>query len=201
MSSHDDAQNGLKTTEAGELRRENVESILKTLTAMDDKFTASFGGVKDDIKDVNGEIDQRIRKSHAFEKKIFRIFKKLEEKIIDLMNHDPSSRRAESPKYRRMHDSHISDAVNLQNTAYLCGLDNVNANRPTNDELLEAIKTKMEQLETTMDEKINEVSKALQETKERSQLHDNVQEQLEQRIEKRFREHEEFIRTNLLKVL
>ena len=195
MSSHDDAQNGLKTTEAGELRRENVESILKTLTAMDDKFTASFGGVKDDIKDVNGEIDQRIRKSHAFEEKIFRIFQKLEEKIIYLMNHDSSSCSVES------HDSHMSNAVDRQNTAYLCRLDNVNANRLTNDELLEAIKTKMEQLETTMDEKINEVSKALQETKERSQLHGNVQEQLEQRIEKRFGEHEEFIRTNLLKVL
>ena len=196
MSSHDDAQNGLKTTEAGELRRENVESILKTLTAMDDKFTASFGGVKDDIKDVNGKINQRIRKSHAFAKKIFRIFKKLEEKIIDLMNPDPSSCRE-----GELHDSHMSDAVDRQNTAYLCRLDNVNADRLTNDELLEAIKTKMEQLETTMDEKINEVSKALQETKERSQLHDNVQEQLEQRIEKRFGEHEEFIRTNFLKVL
>lgn len=195
MSSHDDAQNGLKTTEAGELRRENVESILKTLTAMDDKFTASFGGVKDDIKDVNGEIDQRIRKSHAFEGKIFRIFKKLEEKIFDSMNHYPSSCSKES------HASHMRNAVDLQDTAYLCRLDNVKANRLTNDELLEAIKTKMEQLETTMDEKINEVSKALQETKERSQLHDNVQEQLEQRIEKRFREHEEFIRTNFLKVL
>ena len=98
-----------------------------------------------------------------------------------------------------MHSSKImSNDVLRQDISYLCQLDNTE--NPTNDELLEAIKTKMEQFETTMDEKINEVSKALQETKERSQLHGNVQEQLEQRVEKRFREHEEFIRTNLLKV-
>ena len=196
MSSHDDARNDLKIPEAGELRREKLESILKTLTAMDDKYTASFGGVKDDIKKVNDKIDKRILKSHAVGDKILSNFKKLEEKIILLINHGPG--RGESSK-DEMHSSTVSNAVLRQDIAYLCQLDNTE--NPTNDELLEAIKTKMEQFETTMDEKMNEVSKALQETKERSQLHGNVQEQLEQRVEKRFREHEEFIRTNLLKVL
>ena len=196
MSSHDVARNDLKIPEAGELRREKLESILKTLTAMDDKYTASFGEVKDDIKNVNDKIDKRILKSHAVGDKILSNFKKLEEKIILLINHGPC--RGESSK-DEMHSSRVSNAVLRQDIAYLCQLDNTE--NPTNDELLEAIKTKMEQFETTMDEKINEVSKALQETKERSQLHGNVQEQLEQRVEKRFREHEEFIRTNLLKVL
>ena len=195
MSSHDDARNDLKIPEAGELRREKLESILKTLTAMDDKCTASFGGVKDDIKKVNDKIDKRILKSHAIGDKILSNFKKLEEKIILLINHGPG--RGESSK-DEMHSSTVSNAVLRQDIAYLCQLDNTE--NPTNDELLEAIKTKMEQFETTMDEKMNEVSKALQETRERSQLHGNVQEQLEQRVEKRFREHEEFIRTNLLKV-
>ena len=193
MSSHDVARNDLKISEAGELRRETLQSILKTLTAMDDKCTASFGGVKDDIKKVNDKIDKRILKSHAVGDKILSNFKKLEEKII-LFIHGPG--RGESPKGDELH---ASNAVLREDIAYLCQLDNTE--NPTNDELLEAIKTKMEQFETTMDEKINEVSKALQETKERSQLHGNVQEQLEQRVEKRFREHEEFIRTNLLKVL
>lgn len=196
MSSHDHARNDLKISEAGELRRETLESILKTLTAMDDKCTASFGGVKDDIEKVNDKIDKRILKSHAVGDKILSNFKKLEEKIIRLINHGLG--RGESSK-DEMHSSTVSNAVLRQDIAYLCQLDNTE--NPTNDELLEAIKTKMEQFETMMDEKINEVSKALQETKERSQLHGNVQEQLEQRVEKRFREHEEFIRTNLLKVL
>ena len=197
MSSHDVAQNDLKIPEAGELRREKLESILKTLTAMDDKCTASFGRVKDDIKKVNDKIDKRILKSHAVEDKILSNFKKLEEKIILLINHGLGG--GESSE-NDIHSSKImSDDVLRQDISYLCQLDN--AENPTNDELLEAIKTKMEQFETTMDEKINEVSKELQETKERSQLHGNVQEQLERRVEKRFREHEEFIRTNLLKVL
>ena len=197
MSSHDVAQNDLKIPEAGELRREKLESILKTLTAMDDKCTASFGGVKDDIKNVNDKIDKRILKSHAVGDKILSNFKKLEEKIILLINHGLGG--GESSE-NDIHSSKImSDDVLRQDISYLCQLDN--AENPTNDELLEAIKTKMEQFETTMDEKINEVSKELQETKERSQLHGNVQEQLERRVEKRFREHEEFIRTNLLKVL
>ena len=193
MSSHDDARKDLKISEAGELRREKLESILKTLTAMDDKCTASFGGVKDDINNVNDKIDKRILKSHAVGDKILGNFKKLEEKIILLINHGGESSKNE------MHASQMSNEVQRQGIAYLCQLDNTE--NLTNDELLEAIKTKMKQFETTMDEKINEVSKALQETKERSQLHGNVQEQLEQRVEKRFREHEEFIRTNLLKVL
>lgn len=196
MSSHGDARNDLKISESGELRREKLESILKTLTAMDDKYTASFGGVKDDIKKVNDKIDKRILKSHAVGDKILSNFNKLEEKIILFINHGPG--RGESPK-DELHACKVSNAVLREDIAYLCQLDNTE--NPTNDELLEAIKTKMEQFETTMDEKINEVSKALQETKERSQLHGNVQEQLEQRVEKRFREHEEFIRTNLLKVL
>ena len=197
MSSHGDRRNDLKISESGELRREKLESILKTLTAMDDKYTASFGGVKDDIKKVNDKIDKRILKSHAVEDKIFSNFKKLEEKIILLINHGLGG--GESSE-NDIHSSKImSNDVLRQDISYLCQLDNTE--NPTNDELLEAIKTKMEQFETTMDEKINEVSKALQETKERSQLHGNVQEQLERRVEKRFREHEEFIRTNLLKVL
>ena len=196
MSSHDVARNDLKIPEAGELRREKLESILKTLTAMDDKCTASFGRVKDDIKKVNDKIDKRILKSHAVGDKILSNFKKLEEKIILVIDHGPC--RVESSE-DAMNSSRERNAVFRQDIAYLCQLDNTE--NPTNDELLEAIKTKMEQFETTMDEKINEVSKALQETKERSQRHGNVQEQLEQRVEKRFREHEEFIRTNLLKVL
>ena len=120
----------------------------------------------------------------------------LKKKII-LFIHGPG--RGESPKGDELRACTVSNAVLREDIAYLCQLDNTE--NPTNDALLEAIKTKMEQFETTMDEKINEVSKALQETKERSQLHGNVQEQLEQRVEKRFREHEEFIRTNLLKVL
>lgn len=196
MSSHGDARNDLKISESGELRREKLESILKTLTAMDDKYTASFGGVKDDIKKVNDKIDKRILKSHAVGDKILSNFKKLEEKII-LFIHGPG--RGESPKGDELHACTATNAVLREDIAYLCQLDNTE--NPTNDELLDAIKTKMEQFETTMNEKINEVSKALQETKERSQLHGNVQEQLEQTVEKRFREHEEFIRTNLLKVL
>lgn len=197
MSSHGDARNDLKISESGELRREKLESILKTLTAMDDKYTASFGGVKDDIKKVNDKIDKRILKSHAVEDKILSNFKKLEEKIILLINHGLGG--GESCRDEMHKSKMMSNAALRQDITYLCQLDNTE--NPTNDELLEAIKTKMEQFETTMDEKINEVSKALQETKERSQLHGNVQEQLEQRVEKRFREHEEFIRTNLLKVL
>ena len=197
MSSHGDARNDLKISESGELRREKLESILKTLTAMDDKYTASFGGVKDDIKKVNDKIDKRILKSHAVEDKILSNFKKLEEKIILLINHGLGG--GESSRDEMHKSKMMSNAALRQDITYLCQLDNTE--NPTNDELLEAIKTKMEQFETTMDEKINEVSKALQETKERSQLHGNVQEQLEQRVEKRFREHEEFIRTNLLKVL
>lgn len=196
MSSYDDARNGLKISEAGELRREKLASILKTLTAMDDKYTASFGGVKDDIKKVNDKIDKRILKSHAVGDKILSNFKKLEEKIILFIYHGLGT--GESPK-GDLHSSTVSNPVLRQDIAYLCQLDNTE--NPTSDELLEAIKTKVEQFKTTMDEKINEVSKALQETKERSQLHGNVQEQLERRVEKRFREHEQFIRTNLLKVL
>ena len=122
MSSHDVARNDLKIPEAGELRREKLESILKTLTAMDDKCTASFGRVKDDIKKVNDKIDKRILKSHAVEDKILSNFKKLEEKIILLINHGLGG--GESCRDEMHKSKMMSNAALRQDITYLCQLDN-----------------------------------------------------------------------------
>lgn len=199
MSSHDNVEKDLKITDVqdvGELRSEKLDSILMTLAAMGEKFTLSFRGTKDAVEDVYSEIDKRISKSEEFVEEILCKFTNLENHIIDEIHGRP--RRGsicESTKVASV----MSDFVLFHDVQNLCELDNTEETKT--DKLLREIKDKIDQLETMMDEKFNEVSKALQKTRTNSLIHGKIQENLRKKVETRFHEHEEFIRTNLLKLL
>ena len=199
MSSHDTAEKDLKITgvqDVGELRREKLDSILMTLAAMEENFSMSFRGTKDAVKDVYSEIDKRITESEEFVEEILCKFTNLENHIIDeIHGHD----RRETIYLHTKGASEILDSVLLRDVQDLCELDNTEETKT--DKLLREIKDKVDQLETMMDEKFNELSKALQNTRTRSVIHGKIQENLRKKVETRFHEHEEFIRTNLLKLL
>lgn len=199
MSSHDNVEKDLKITDVqdvGELRSEKLDSILMTLAAMEEKFTMSCRGTKDAVEDVYSEIDKRISKSEEFVEEILCKFTNLENHIIDEIHGLP--RRGsiyESTKVASV----MSDSVLFHDVQNLCELDKTEETKT--DKLLREIKDKIYQLETMMDEKFNEVSKALQKTRTKSVIHGKIQENLRKKVETRFHEHEEFIRTNLLKLL
>lgn len=199
MSSHDNVEKDLKITDVqdvGELRSEKLDSILMTLAAMEEKFTMSCRGTKDAVEDVYSEIDKRISKSQEFVEEILCKFTNLENHIIDEIHGLP--RRGsiyESTKVASV----MSDSVLFHDVQNLCELDKTEETKT--DKLLREIKDKIYQLETMMDEKFNEVSKALQKTRTKSVIHGKIQENLRKKVETRFHEHEEFIRTNLLKLL
>ena len=199
MSSHDNVEKDLKITDVqdvGELRSEKFDSILMTLAAMEEKFTMSFRGTKDAVEDVYSEIDKRISKSEEFVEEILCKFTNLENHIIDEIHGRP--RRGsiyESTKVASV----MSDSVLFHDVQNLCELDKTEETKT--DKLLREIKDKIYQLETMMDEKFNEVSKALQKTRTKSLIHGKIQENLRKKVETRFHEHEEFIRSSLLKLL
>ena len=199
MSSHDNVEKDLKITDVqdvGELRSEKLDSILMTLAAMEEKFTMSFRGTKDAVEDVYSEIDKRISKSEEFVEEILCKFTNLENHIIDEIHGRP--RRGsiyESTKVASV----MSDSVLFHDVQNLCELDKTEETKA--DKLLREIKDKIYQLETMMDEKFNEVSKALQKTRTKSLIHGKIQENLRKKVETRFHEHEDFIRSNLLKRL
>ena len=199
MSSHDTAEKDLKITDVqdvGELRREKLDSILMTLAAMEENFSMSFRGTKDAVEDVYSEIDKRITKSEEFVEEILCKFTNLENHIIDEIH--GHARRGSIYTYTKV-ASEMSDSVLLHDVQDLCELDNTEETKT--DKLLREIKDKVDQLETMMDEKFNELSKALQNTRTHSVIHGKIQENLRKKVETRFHEHEEFIRTNLLKLL
>ena len=199
MSSHDNVEKDLKITDVqdvGELRSEKLDSILMTLAAMEEKFTMSCRGTKDAVEDVYSEIDKRISKSEEFVEEILCKFTNLENHIIDEIHGRP--RRGsiyESTKVASV----MSDSVLFHDVQNLCELDKTEETKT--DKLLREIKDKIYQLETMMDEKFNEVSKALQKTRTKSLIHGKIQENLRKKVKTRFHEHEEFIRSNLLKLL
>lgn len=196
MSSHDNLVKITDVQDVGELRSEKLDSILMTLAAMEEKFTMSFRGTKDAVEDVYSEIDKRISKSEEFVEEILCKFTNLENHIIDEIHGRP--RRGsiyESTKVASV----MSDSVLFHDVQNLCELDKTEETKT--DKLLREIKDKIDQLETMMDEKFNEVSKALQKTRTKSLIHGKIQENLRKKVETRFLEHEEFIRTNLRKLL
>ncbi|CAH3165042.1 unnamed protein product [Porites evermanni] len=153
-------------------------------------------GTKDAVEDVYSEIDKRIDKSEEFVEEILCKFTNLENHIIDEVHGRP--RRGsiyESTKVASV----MSDSVLFHDVQNLCELDKTEETKT--DKLLREIKDKIDQLETMMDEKFNEVSKALQKTRTKSLIHGKIQENLRKKVETRFHEHEKFIRTNLLKLL
>ena len=199
MSSHDNVEKDLKITDVqdvGEVRSEKLDSILMTLAAMEEKFTMSFRGTKHAVEDVYSEIDKRISKSEEFVEVILCKFTNLENHIIDEIHGRP---RRESIYVGTEVASEMSDFVLRLDVQDLCELDSTEETKT--DKLLREIKDKIDQLETMMDEKFNEVSEAIEKTRTTSLLHGKIQEIQREKVEKRFHEHEEFIRNNLLKLL
>ena len=62
------------------------------------------------------------------------------------------------------------------------------------------INEKIGQIEKMIDEKFNEVAKAIQETGKKSQKHGDEEDEQRKNVQKRFHEHEDFVRTKLLKL-
>ena len=77
----------------------------------------------------------------------------------------------------------------------------IDTQKLTNVEILMKIKEKIDEIDKTVVEKCNAVSKALQPARERSQRQGDEQDSQRKNVEQRFHEHEEFIRTNLLNLL
>ena len=163
--------------------------ILSSLQGIEEKLISPCCGINSAIRGVEEEIDKAHDRFSRFAEEICINFSNLEERIIDGIEERKLSLPAEEAVYLLS----IGEAL-PESDIYMieAGLAIV--------KLRAKIKEKIGQIEKMIDEKFNEVAKAIQETGKKSQKHGNEEDELRKNVQKRFHEHEDFLRTKLLKL-
>ena len=163
--------------------------ILSSLQGIKEKLISPSCGINSAIRGVEEEIDKAHDRFSRFAEEICINFSNLEERIIDGIEERKLSLPAEEAVYLLSIDEALpeSDIYMIE-----AGLAIV--------KLRAKIKEKIGQIEKMIDEKFNEVAKAIQETGKKSQKHGDEEDELRKNVQKRFHEHEDFLRTKLLKL-
>lgn len=168
MSSDDDMEKGVRITEiqrGGQLQSKELDSMLKTLEGMENKFHSSFVRINNDIRLLDGEVNEKSTRLNRFVKLILQKFDNLQERII----YEIKKRKGEfalDPCCGGLPDeARMMDHVERIDIRHLCTID---TQKLTNVEILMKIKEKIDEIDKTVVEKCNAVSKALQQARERS---------------------------------
>lgn len=197
MSSYQDAAKRLKG-DGGQLDGEELHWILKSLEEMETKFQSAFqrmdnaiGGIHEKANEGNGGYKELVDD-------IFGNFERFEERIIYEIRKSKEEGFVPEPFWggRAAARSMMVDHVRRREMQYLCEKDLQNET-PTNSELLKKIKEKTKELEKMTDDKFSAVFNAFQQIKEKYKRHSEEQGKLKANVQKRFHDHEEFIRTHL----
>ena len=163
--------------------------ILSSLQGIKEKLISPSCGINSAIRGVEEEIDKAHDRFSRFAEEICINFSSLEERIIDGIEERKLSLPAEEAVYLLSIDEALpeSDIYMIE-----AGLAIV--------KLRAKIKEKIGQIEKMIDEKFNEVAKAIQETGKKSQKHGDEEDELRKNVQERFHEHEDFLRTKLPKL-
>lgn len=198
MSSCRDPSKSLNGIQGGgELDGQELDLILKSLEEMEYKFQATFQRMDNAIAGIHGQFNKDNGRYNELVDEIFDNFKRFEDRIIYEIRKSKEQGFVPEPFWGGAPSRQImKDSVACQDIDQLCKLDT--KQKPSNSELLKNIKAKTEKLEKMTDDKFNSVFNAFRQLKEKSQRHAEEQKKLKENVEKRFRDHEEFIRTHLL---
>ena len=182
----------------GQLQSKELDSMLKTLEGMENKFHSSFEGINNDIQLLDREVNENGTRFNRFVELVLNNFDNLQEGIM----YEIKKRKGEfevDPFGPGLAERKMAmDSVECIDIGALCTID---TQKPTNVEILKEIKEKIDEIDKTVVEKCKAISKALQQARERSQRQGDKQDSQRNNVQQRFHEHEEFIRTNLLKSL
>ena len=218
MTSYQDADENhdVKITELnkleGKLQREEVDSIMETLEGIGNKFQSSFQKIDDAFRHLHIEIDEGNSRFNGLVNEI-------------LTNFDDFERRRKSPTLMRRRGRPSIDLVFESSAAGVQDIQEVTdveiqsekqretmekdgVDTPDNNEylwrrdspklrLVERLIDKIDQMERMTDEKFKAVFYAFRQITGKSQRHSNEQDELRGEVQKRFKEHKDFIRTNL----
>ena len=195
----------------GKLQREEVDSIMETLEGIGNKFQSSFQKIDDAFRRLHIEIDEGNSRFNGLKNEI-------------LTNFDDFERRRKSPRLMRrrrpsidlVFESSAAGVQDIQEVTYVeipsekqrktMEKDGVHT-RDNNEflwrrdspklRLVERLIDKIDQMERMTDENFKAVFDAFRQITGKSQRHSDEQDELRGEVQKRFKEHKDFIRTNL----
>ena len=206
----------------GKLQREEVDSIMETLEGIGNKFQSSFQKIDDAFRHLHIEIDEGNSRFTGLVKEILTNFDDFERRrksptlvrrrrpSIDLVFessaagvHLPADIEylgkqdiqevtyVEIPSEKQRETMEKDGVDTRDNNEYLWRRDSPKLR------LVERLIDKIDQMERMTDEKFKAVFDAFRQITGKSQRHSDEQDELRGEVQKRFREHKDFIRTNL----
>ena len=177
--------------------------ILRSLEGIEGKLISPFCGINFAIRGVEEEIDKAHDRFFRFGEEICINFSNLEESIIGEIEKRKESFAAEELKelcevyFEQMPPPALHALLEILPESHI---DVRGAGGLAIVKIRAKIKEKIGQIEKMIDEKFNEVAKAIEETEKKSQKHGDEEDELRKNVQKRFDEHEDFLRTKLLKL-
>ena len=174
-----------------------------SLDGIEGKLISPYWGINSAIRGVEEEIDKAHDRFFRFAEEICINFSNLEESIIDEIEKSKESFPAEELKELCEVYFEQMPPPALHALSKILPESHIDVIRPGGLAIVKIrakIKEKIGQIEKMIDEKFNEVAKAIQETGKKSQKHGDKEEELKKNVQKRFHEHEDFLRTKLLKL-
>ena len=162
--------------------------ILRSLEGIEEKLISPCCGINSAIRGVEEEIDKAHDRFLRFAEEICINFSNLEESSVDEIEKRKGSLTAEEL------------AVYVEQIPPESVIPVSGAGGLAIVKIRAKIKEKIGQIEKMIDENFNEVAKAIQETGKKSQKHGDEEDELRENVQKRFREHEDFLRRKLLKL-
>ena len=217
MTSYQDADENhdVKITELnkvdGKLQREELDSIMETLEGIGNKFQSSFQKIDDAFRHLHIEIDEGNSRFNGLVNEILTNFDNFERR------RKPSTlMRRRRPSIDLVFESSAAGVQDIQEVTYVEiqsekqreTMEKDGVDTPDNNEylwrrdspklrLVERFIDKIDQMERMTDEKFKAVFDAFRQITGKSQRHSDEQDELRGEVQKRFKEHKDFIRTNL----
>ena len=191
-----------------QIQKEELDLILETLEGITNKLNSSVGGIKDAVSEVDDEVRNGNTRLSGLADEIVTSIQSLQDKIISEIKRKKEKCLSEDSIYfpeEHVCERRAGDNVMCENISFLCKRDEKESikeiRKKINEDKIKEIRKKINDLDKTMEVKLKEVVTALQDTVKNSQRHGDNQDKRRENVQKKFHEHEEFIRTNLLELI
>ena len=181
-----------------QIQKEELDLILETLVGMADKLNWFLEEIEDAVYQVDYEVRNGNTRLSGLEDEIITSIQILQDKIISEIKWKKEKCLSQDSIYcPNFPEAYLmaQDTVMRQNISFLCEL------ATTKVGVIKEIRKTINDLDKTMELNLKEAVKALQETVKNSQRHGDNQDKRRENVQKKFHEHEEFIRTNLLELI
>ena len=199
-SCHDVKKGPNEIQDKDQIQKEELDLILETLEGMTHKLNSSVEGIKNAVREIDIEVQNGNTTFSRLANEIVTSIQNLQDKIISEIK-----RKKEKCPSEDSHDRHtqcsslmMQGSVMCENVSFLCRLDK---KKLTKVRVIKEIRKNINDLDKTMEVELKEVVTALQETVKNSQQHYDNQDKQRENVQKKFHEHEKFIRTKLLELM